>query len=103
MPVVGGAKDTGMWSVIGGAVLIGIGICMQNPSLVWAGIGMAAGGAVAMLTPTPEVGSSADDNGDANEYMATRKNVTAQGSCVDLIYGEVMHTPKLLGQGLEVV
>lgn len=112
VPVIGGAKNGGLFSVIAGVALIvsafytgGASIAAWGAS-TWgtaaAGAGMMLSGATAMLAPTASLSSAvATDNGAENQYFNSLENKVAIGSCVPLIYGEVMAGSKILSQGLQ--
>ncbi|MEJ2766985.1 tail assembly protein [Photobacterium sp. MCCC 1A19761] len=99
VPVVGAAKSK-YFSVVAGAVMIGVGLFTANPALVYAGIGMMVGGVATLLTPVPQTDSNSTNNGSGNKYFSSLGNTVAQGSCVPLVYGEVMVGSKVLSQGL---
>lgn len=106
VPVIGAAKS--QWtSVIVGAVLVVGGLFVPGPvgaGMISAGLGMMAGGVAAMLTPVPSTDSGQGaNNGNANKYFSSLDNRVAQGSCVPLVYGEVMVGSKVLSQGLRTV
>lgn len=111
VPVVSGAKDSGLFSVVVGAVMIGAAFFTGGASLAaWgalstglaaAGAGMVIAGSAMMLAPTPETSQGrTTDNGERNQYFNNLDNGVAQGSVVPLVYGEVMVGSKVLSQGL---
>lgn len=51
VPVVQGAKRGGILQTVLGAVIIAVGVYSQQPGIVAAGVGMAAGGVIQMLSP----------------------------------------------------
>lgn len=88
--IVGSGSNGGLWSVIGGAALAVVGVFTSNPSLVYAGIALAAGGVVQMVTPIPQgmTGTESADNGASYNFNGP-VNVTAQGNPVPVLYGQM--------------
>ncbi|MDO6706797.1 tail assembly protein [Photobacterium sp. 1_MG-2023] len=105
VPVIGAAKSRYL-SIITGAVLVAASFFAgpAGPGMLAAGIGMMASGVATLLTPIPQVDTGKGaNNGAANKYFNSLGNSLAQGSCVPLIYGEVMTGSKVLSQGLRTV
>ncbi|MDO6707915.1 hypothetical protein [Photobacterium sp. 1_MG-2023] len=103
VPVIGAAKSK-YFSIVAGAVLVVAGAVTGNPALIYAGVGLMAGGVAGLLTPVPKtMEDNGAKNGKANQYFSSLDNSLAQGSCVPLIYGEIMVGSKVLSQGLRTV
>lgn len=99
-PMLLGAKS-GVFSIVLGAVLIAAGAYFHIPYLVNAGIAMAAGGVVQMLTPIPKLGKQADsaDNQSSNLFNGP-VNTTAQGNCAPLVYGKIRAGSAVVSAGM---
>ena len=86
--VVGSGGDTGLFQLIGGLVLVGVGVFLQNPYLITLGASLAFGGIASMLMPTPPVeGADPDGNKPSNGFGGAVTTV-AQGNPVPVLYGE---------------
>lgn len=100
-PVPAGAKRGGIFSVIIGAVLIVAGVVTGNPALVMAGVGMAIGGAMMMLSPQPPGSASADSSANNPSYAFNGAvNTEAQGNPVPLLYGEMIVGSAVISGGV---
>lgn len=90
-PVPAGAKSGGIFSVVVGIVLVVAGAVTANPALIAAGVGMAMGGAMMMLSPQPPGSASADSSANNPSYAFNGAvNTEAQGNPVSLLYGELI-------------
>lgn len=86
--VVGAGGDNGIFQLIAGAVLIGVGAVFGMPYLVTLGASLALGGITSMLMPTPPIeGQNPDGNKPSNGFGGAVTTV-AQGNPVPLLYGE---------------
>ncbi|EAU4681721.1 tail assembly protein [Salmonella enterica] len=103
VPRMEGAKNTGIFQVVVGAVLTVVGIATSwtgvGAAVGAAGIAMMAGGVVQMLTPTPKSPTSSHaDNGKASVYFSSVDNMIAQGNPVPIPYGEIMCGSRVISQ-----
>lgn len=98
-PVMEGAKKSGLFQTILGAVMVVAGIVVSGLSAGWAspvggamisaGIGMAAGGIYQMLSPQPKGLQGRDDPDNKPSYaFGGAVNTLAMGNPVALLYGE---------------
>lgn len=88
VPVFMGSKKAGLLQTIVGVVLIVVGVIFEQPWLIQMGIGLALGGAVQMLAPSPK-GLSSKENDDSRSYsFGSPVNTSAQGKPVPLFYGK---------------
>lgn len=112
-PMVIGAKNQGIGSIILGVVLIVVGVWIGVGSggtaglvaqgLVSAGVGMIVGGVVQLLTPSPKVKQPSDGpNNQANYSFSGPVNTQAQGNPVPLIYGEVFAGSATISAGINI-
>ena len=86
--VVGSGGDSGIFQLIVGAVLIGVGVFIGNPYLISMGASLAIGGVVSMLMPTPPLeGQDPDGNKPSNGFGGAVTTI-AQGNPVPVLYGE---------------
>lgn len=97
-PILMGSKNGGVFNIILGAVLIAVGAYINIGSggvgtpignaLIGAGVGMALGGVVQLLTPTPKGLASKDKSANTPSYAFNGPlNTEAQGHPVPLLYG----------------
>lgn len=91
--VIGSGSNAGLFSVIGGAVLMVASFWAgpAGPALFMAGLAMAAGGVVQMTTKIPDGNTGVDsaDNGASYNFNGP-VNVTAQGNPVPVLYGQMI-------------
>jgi len=103
-PIVVGSKRSGVLQTIVGVVLIVVGAFTSwagGAALVSVGIGMVAGGVVAMLTPVPKLNKSADSSANQSSYVFNGPiNTTAQGGCVPVAYGRVRVGSAVISAGM---
>jgi len=103
VPVIAGSKNGGLFQTIIGAALIVVGVVMTIMSggtasplaagLIATGIGMAAGGIVQLLSPTPKSPSQQEQATTENKpsYLFNGAfNSTQQGLPVPVIYGKML-------------
>lgn len=92
-PVLMGSKNSGLVSIILGVALIGVsflipGAGMFAAALFNAGIAMALGGVVQLLSPQPKDPKSKDKAENEPNYAFNGPvNTQAQGNCVPVAYG----------------
>lgn len=100
-PVPAGAKSGGIFAVVIGAVLIVAGAMTANPAIIAAGVGMAMGGAMMMLSPQPPGSASADSSANNPSYAFNGAvNTEAQGNPVPLLYGEMIVGSAVISGGV---
>lgn len=87
-PVMTGSKKGGLFQVVLGAVLVGVGVMTGNAALIVVGGGMMAGGVVSMLSPQAQ-GLNTKEQAENTPSYAFGGAVTtvAQGNPVGLGYG----------------
>jgi len=96
MPVIQGSKQAGMFQTLLGVVLIVAGVFSGGTTsglgmaMIAAGAGVALGGVVQMLSPTPTTATGADnDDGNNPSYgFGSAVTTVAQGNPYPLLYGE---------------
>lgn len=104
-PVLMGAKRGGVLNIILGAVLVVVGVVMNayapgsGAPLINAGVAMAIGGVVQLLTPTPKGRSSEDDKSPSYNFNGPL-NTQAQGYPVPVLYGELIVGSAVLSAGI---
>lgn len=101
VPVAAGAKNGGFLGVIAGVVMMVVGMYTGQYWLVGMGAGMMIGGVAQMLTKTPKMKNSSDQDGKQSTSFSNLDNTGAQGEPVPLAYGEIMVGSKVESQGLE--
>jgi predicted phage tail protein len=88
VPVVQGAKRGGILQTVLGAVIIAVGVYSQQPGIVAAGVGMAAGGVIQMLSPQASgLRQSASPENMPSYAFGSAKNTTASGNPVPICIG----------------
>nr|WP_288355424.1 tail assembly protein [uncultured Pseudomonas sp.] len=88
VPVLRGSKRAGILQTVIGAVLIVAGTFFGQPLLVQAGIGLAIGGVVQMLSPQAKgLKTSAAPENQPSYAFGSAKNTTASGNPVPMCYG----------------
>lgn len=101
MPVVMGSK-AGLLQTILGVVLIVVGAYTYNPGLIAAGVSMAAGGVIQMLSPQPKLQTNADSSANQASYVFSGAvNTTAQGNPVPVLYGRMIVGSAVISAGME--
>ncbi len=98
--VIGGG---GVVRIIAGVVLIVAGAVFSQPTLIGMGVGMALGGVVQLLSPTPDLtGLNGMESVDPRKsFLFTgAKNVTTQGGPVQVNYGEIEVGSVVISQSL---
>lgn len=102
-PIPAGAKRGGLFQLVLGIVLIVVGAVTYNPALIAAGVGMAIGGAVMMLSPQPSAAETADAANNRSSYAFNGAvNTQAQGNPVPLLYGELIVGSAVISGGVYV-
>ncbi len=98
-PVIAGAAGIG--KVIAGGILIVVGVWLQQPWLIQAGVGLAMGGIAQMLAPSPMTDefSSAKDK-PSFLFTGDVVNVTRQGGPVPVGYGEWLCSTVVISAGI---
>lgn len=108
-PVHAGAKNGGLIQTIVGGALIALsfvpGLQAASPFLMKAGIALAAGGVVQMLSPQPKARKPADSpENQASDIFNGAVNTTAQGNCVPVLYGGPMEIGSVvISAGIEAM
>ncbi|WP_419789922.1 tail assembly protein [Shewanella xiamenensis] len=89
VPVIAGSKRGGVLQTILGAVLVVVGVWLQNPYLLNTGVAMVAGGVVQMLSPQTKglKGREAAENAPSYAFGGA-VNTTAAGNPVGIGYGK---------------
>lgn len=100
-PILTGSKNSGVLSVILGAVLIVVGAAINIISegalswlgtpMIYAGVAMIAGGVVQMLAPTPKGTPDDRTENTPNTNFSGPVNTIAQGRPVPLLLGGPLH------------
>lgn len=106
VPRVAGAKNSGVFQFIAGAVMVVVGALTSwcgGAALIAGGIGLMVGGVAMMLTKLPKTDKSADGGTNKNTYFSNLDNTIAQGAPVPLCYGLTKIGSKVLSQGLETL
>ncbi|MDZ5641664.1 tail assembly protein (plasmid) [Enterobacter sp. A103] len=108
VPRVAGAAKGGLMQVVLGAAMVaasfipGVGVAVAA-GLMSAGIGMAVGGVVNMLTPVPKTPAARNtDKGRQNTYFSGLDNAVAQGNPVPVVYGEMVVGSRVVSQEITV-
>lgn len=109
-PIILGRKNGGWLSIIIGAVLIVAGVLLSPVTggasmfLVKMGVGLIVGGVMQLLAPTPK-GMSAQDRPENRPSYAFNGpiNTQAQGSPVQVLYGELIVGSAVLSAGIDAV
>ncbi|WP_144958493.1 tail assembly protein [Pseudomonas oryzihabitans] len=89
VPVLRGSKRAGILQTVIGVVLIVAGTFFGQPLVVQAGIGLAIGGVVQMLSPQAKgLKTSAAPENQPSYAFGSAKNTTASGNPVPMCYGD---------------
>lgn len=98
IPVVEGAGGgSGIFQVVVGAVITGVGIFTGNAALIGFGVGMMIGGIASMLTKQ----TTADTTNHTNTSFSNFDNTIGQGQPVPLCYGLMLIGSSVISQGVE--
>jgi predicted phage tail protein len=90
-PIILGSKNSGIFQVIIGAILVVVGAYFANPAIINLGVGIALGGVAQLLTPMPKGLAAKDTPGNTPSYTFNGPlNTEAQGHPVPLLYGGPM-------------
>lgn len=106
-PVLMGAKNSGIASIILGVALIGVsflipGAGMFAAALFNAGVAMALGGVVQLLSPQPKDPKSKDKEENQPNYAFNGPvNTQAQGNCVPVAYGRPWTGSAVVSAGIQ--
>lgn len=100
-PVMAGSKKGGLFQVVLGAVLVGVGVMTGNPALIAVGGGMMVGGVASMLAPQAQ-GLNTQEQAENTPSYAFGGAVTtvAQGNPVGLGYGRRLIGGALISGGI---
>lgn len=103
VPVIAGSKNGGLFQTVLGVVLIVVGVVVTaisgggaspvGAALISAGIGIAIGGVVQMLSPVPKTPNQQEQSGTENKpsYLFNGAfNSTQQGLPVPVVYGKML-------------
>ena len=89
VPVIAGSKRGGVLQTVLAAVLIVVGAVAQQPYLVQAGVALAIGGVMQMLSPQAKgLSQSAAPENLPSYAFGSAKNTTASGNPVPICIGE---------------
>lgn len=122
IPLAAGSKDSGIFKVVLGVALLGIGFAVAGAFSAggWVGMGATWGGITAktfvmmgagmflsglgnMLSPSPSVESS-ESADDRPSYMFNQAvNITEEGNCLPLCYGEFICGSLVVSSGIETI
>jgi len=106
-PILMGSKNGGIFSIILGAALIGVsflipGAGMLAAGLFNAGLAMALGGVVQLLSPQPKDRKSKDKPENEPNYAFNGPiNTEAQGNCVPVAYGRPWTGSAVVSAGIQ--
>ncbi len=97
-PVILGSKNDGaLFEIVLGVALVAVGFSdggltvAQGAALISAGTGLAAGGVVQLLTPTPKLNKPGENPANTPSYLFNGPiNTEAQGHPVPVFYGGPM-------------
>lgn len=109
-PVLLGSKEGGWLNIVLGVVLIVVGVMLQDYSgtiasigvgMIGAGVSMAIGGVIQLLSPGPK-GIGGEDRADnrANHNFNGPVNTTAQGNPVPVLYGRMKVGSAVVSAGI---
>ena len=83
-----GGKVGGVLTAIAGAALIVAGVFTANPMLIYAGVGLAAGGLAMLMMPKIDTGSPNSDGNNPSKGFGQAVTTVAQGYPVPILCGE---------------
>lgn len=109
VPRAAGAKNSGVFQTIAGAVMVVAGAAISYFSagtlaafgggMMKFGAAMMLGGVAQMLTPQAKIPSSRQtDNGKQNTYFSSLDNMVAQGNALPVLYGEMLVGSRTISQ-----
>jgi predicted phage tail protein len=101
VPATEGSKKQGVLTTIVGIVLIVVGVYFEQPSLVGAGVSMAFGGVVQLLSRTPKKEDPNEVHKPSYSFDGP-VNTTAQGHPVPVGYGQLIVGSAVLSGGIYV-
>ena len=107
-PILTGAKNGGIFNIILGAALIAVSFLIPGGSMLAAGLfnaglAMAIGGVVQLLSPPPKDPQSKDKPENEPSYMFNGPvNTQAQGNCVPVAYGRPWTGSAVVSAGISV-
>lgn len=89
VPQMNGGKSGGMWQILLGAALIGVGLfigasAVLGSIMIKVGAMMVLGGLAQMLAPTPE----AEDEQQQSRYLGAPLNTVKIGTRIPILYGK---------------
>jgi predicted phage tail protein len=112
VPVIAGSKNGGLFQTVLGVVLIVAGVVVTalsgggaspiGAALITTGIGMAIGGVVQMLSPTPKSAGQQEQASTENKpsYLFNGAfNSTQQGLPVPVVYGKMLVGSSVIAVG----
>lgn len=110
-PIILGSKNSGVFQIILGVVLIIVGVLITGFSFGWAapvggalislGVGMIVGGIVQLLTPVPKSPGAREKPENQPSYAFNGPvNTQAQGHPVPLLYGEMFTGSAVASAGI---
>lgn len=110
IPIIIGSKKAGVFQTILGAVLVVVGAVLSftpfaaaSPYLISAGVSMAIGGVIQMLSPQPAgIASKQDADNRASYAFGGVTNTAAQGYPVPLLYGRRRIGGAIISAGIYV-
>ncbi len=89
VPVIAGSKRGGVLQTVLAAVLIVVGVVAQQPWIIQAGVAMAIGGVIQMLSPQAKGLSQSGAPENLPSYgFGSARNTTASGNPVPICIGE---------------
>lgn len=102
VPVVEGSSN--VFRIILGVILIAAsfipGLQGAAPYLFSAGVGLALGGIVGLMTPIPKIGNQDYSNGLISNIFQGQQNVTTQGGPVPLVFGRFLTGSVVISAGI---
>lgn len=110
VPVVEGRKRQGLGQVIAGAVLVVAGVAISGMSYGWAapvgealvsaGVAMAVGGVVQMISPQRGADGSEKSPNQPSYGFNGATNIDSEGGCVPVLYGEMIVGSVVISGGI---
>lgn len=107
-PMIIGAKNGGIFSIILGAVLVVVGFALVatgiggplGAALINMGLALALGGIVQLLTPVPKGSAKDRPENTASDVFNGPINTQAQGNPVPVLYGELIVGSAVISAGI---
>jgi predicted phage tail protein len=100
-PVYKGAGgNQGIFQILGGAVLIAIGIYVQNPQLIIMGAAMALGGIASLLAPQQNMQGGQPTKHKTSYQFGGPVNTIEQGQPFPVCYGDMICGTAVLSAGI---